>query len=1286
MNTILCPSCDHANVPNSKFCSNCGHRLPPSTEIICPNCQTPNPRNLFYCDHCGARLVKETLPTEVESDPDLDDELEPASVHPTDLFALPTRKPGDTGKLDRNTLPDWLRTAGLEEDEEDIEAETSSAPSAIEGEPPPRGATEELPDWLVTDSSVELYQPPSEISTEAYLEMTEDEPPELSDTPGVNEDLNLPDWLTDAVRETGSLTEKRPTQPQLDEPDELPNPFETSTSIPEWLAEVGGITRQADTIPAEEEEDEEIPTVADWSFSQSAYDEAPDWLLEGDDETVEPTVVPEVDADLSGLREWGKAIHSANLPEWYSELDRPGSEKLNNWLAQLDDLEEPEFIVDEPDASSVADRLNEWLSESEEPAVQASNDRIATGMLTGWLSELDGDDETDAQEDDEGAEDRIVTGMLTGWLTELDEDEPEISEEIVEADEFEQEQSVDWLAETEADDFEIPAESQATSQPASWLKDNEESDEFDFLGEAEEEQPESDELTGWLLEPEEGDSNFLTESTDIDQFTSEPVDNDESSEFDLLDELESDQFDSWLTEAEEGEFAHLPQLPDTDQMTSGLPSGAADDKSDFLTESSDTTLSTDWLMEEDGEDESLLIDEAAPETRDATGMLTGWLAELDGEDEVDFPDEDSEERAVTGMLTGWLTELEEEPEEEVVAGTLTGWLTELDEDEASGSLDDAALVDEAEPDTVMEWLDESEKSAWIDDEPEDEETTASDNITDWLADIESHLDDEAESEEVGMPDDVDNWLADVEVAGQDGDDESSDLYAELPLPAASDEAEPALDSLAEAEVAEELPDWLTDLGEAESQDNDQQSELVQEDLPDWLSNMKPSENVQGSSIPGLGLDVDLTDDFAEIPPELSGADLPDWLHVPTSPKQKDGDSASTGYGADVLDWLQPDDDDQIQQQDSSGQLRSILSELPPPRDPRENLVKADIPEWVDALKPKSLKGEQSPQPVGPAPESGPLLGVPGVIEIAPVIAASPVAHKTPVSQLTVTPEQQQQAEMLQQLAQEDMLLSETAVSPRRRLAWGRVLLYLILLAFISAPIILDTRLSLVRENTVPAPSSIEIAQAAITAAAGQSVLVAFDYTPALEGELATEADALMEQLTVNNSQVIPVSQSAAGTAIAATYTDQPALFVPGEAVGLRQMGVCLADGCEMLFGRSLENDLSQVALIIVLTGDRKSLVNWIEQVGSQTNVPVLAATTQSLEPLALSYVTSKQLDGLLSHLAALGRYEETLPAAPANIAAQRTLNAQLLVQLLLIVLLLFGLIGQLRRTAMSRNR
>jgi hypothetical protein len=606
------------------------------------------------------------------------------------------------------------------------------------------------------------------------------------------------------------------------------------------------------------------------------------------------------------------------------------------------------------------------------------------------------------------------------------------------------------------------------------------------------------------------------------------------------------------------------------------------------------------------------------------------LAELDQEDEADFVDDEgaeaSEKKAVTGMLTGWLAELDQED---------------------ADFLDDEEVEEELEPGIVTDWLPDL-------DTVDDEGFARVDEIDESTSWVEPTVAEEAEPSQVP------------------------------PLPAAPEE--PSTGPLTEAEESEVFPDWLTDLRQVEGQDKERQSSLVQEDLPAWLSNMKPSADTEGSSMPDFDLDVDLSDDFAEIPLELSGADLPDWLQdISSSSRSREGATGSAEHGSEIPDWLRPGDGEQSRQQDSSGQLRSILSELPPPRDPREALAKADIPEWVDALKPKALTGGQQPMPATPAPESGPLLGIPGVIEIAPVIAASHVVHEAPVTQLTITPEQQQQAELLQQLAQGELLLSETATSPRRRLAWGRFFLSLILLALMSAAIILDTPLSLVREDVMPAPASIEAAQTAMTEAASQPVLIAFDYTPAFEGELAPEAAALMTQLAANGSPIIAVSQSAAGTAIAATYTDDQTLFIPGEAIGLRQLGFCLANECNALFGRSLENDLSQIGLIIVLTGERKSLVNWIEQVGPQSNAPMLAATTESLEPVAMSYVSSGQLEGTLSHLAALGRYEDTLSAATADAAQQRALNAQMLVQLLLVALLLLGLVGQLGRTIMGRR-
>jgi class 3 adenylate cyclase/tetratricopeptide (TPR) repeat protein len=48
-----CPRCRHANPPETKFCGECGTRLP----SLCPACQAANPPTNKFCSECGHRLA-----------------------------------------------------------------------------------------------------------------------------------------------------------------------------------------------------------------------------------------------------------------------------------------------------------------------------------------------------------------------------------------------------------------------------------------------------------------------------------------------------------------------------------------------------------------------------------------------------------------------------------------------------------------------------------------------------------------------------------------------------------------------------------------------------------------------------------------------------------------------------------------------------------------------------------------------------------------------------------------------------------------------------------------------------------------------------------------------------------------------------------------------------------------------------------------------------------------------------------------------------------------------------
>jgi hypothetical protein len=173
---------------------------------------------------------------------------------------------------------------------------------------------------------------------------------------------------------------------------------------------------------------------------------------------------------------------------------------------------------------------------------------------------------------------------------------------------------------------------------------------------------------------------------------------------------------------------------------------------------------------------------------------------------------------------------------------------------------------------------------------------------------------------------------------------------------------------------------------------------------------------------------------------------------------------------------------------------------------------------------------------------------------------------------------------------------------------------------------------------------------------GAPVLVAFDYTPAMAGELNPIALTLLDQLAENGSVALTVSQSAAGAEVASIIVEEvedldwmAIGYLPGEAVGLRSLAECIngAENCETLFGEALppeiQESLAETAAVLILTSESDSLIGWIEQVGAPNEDAVLlAGVTQALGPLVHPYYESDQLMGVLIGLPDIVAYEQEL--------------------------------------------
>ncbi|HUM70900.1 MAG TPA: zinc ribbon domain-containing protein, partial [Chloroflexota bacterium] len=213
---IVCKECAFSNPAGSKFCNNCGTKLPLGTHIICVNCGTSNPIDRIFCDHCGTRLIPEEPRTEAKA------KDEPAAPI-KGAFSLPARRPGETGDLDPSKVPDWLKTGKMGDKLDDEDISDLELPR-IE-ELTRKRHTDDLPEWLVDDEDSDpIIHAPTIISTEFYKDLLgrAEAAPKLSDDLFSEEEANLPDWLMDDGPTAGKTTTPPPKSADIDRPTEEP--------------------------------------------------------------------------------------------------------------------------------------------------------------------------------------------------------------------------------------------------------------------------------------------------------------------------------------------------------------------------------------------------------------------------------------------------------------------------------------------------------------------------------------------------------------------------------------------------------------------------------------------------------------------------------------------------------------------------------------------------------------------------------------------------------------------------------------------------------------------------------------------------------------------------------------------------------------------------------------------------------------------------------------------------------------------------------------------------------
>ncbi|RMF38315.1 MAG: hypothetical protein D6759_01095, partial [Chloroflexi bacterium] len=270
----------------------------------------------------------------------------------------------------------------------------------------------------------------------------------------------------------------------------------------------------------------------------------------------------------------------------------------------------------------------------------------------------------------------------------------------------------------------------------------------------------------------------------------------------------------------------------------------------------------------------------------------------------------------------------------------------------------------------------------------------------------------------------------------------------------------------------------------------------------------------------------------------------------------------------------------------------------------------------------------------------------------------------------------------------------------------RWVITLLLLAAVLTPLLLGTRLF---PTANPTGNDAQGIYTAIEdqVAAGDTVLVVFDYGLGRAGEMDPIARVLLRHLAQRQARILTLSLRPEGALLAQLalsglnrevgyLPDQDYVnlgYLPGEAVAIRR----LSRQGGGFYGRDLRGRklntlpviqsapaIEEVSLVVILEADPEALRWWVEQAAIPLGRPLVAGVSAAIAPLARPYRESEQLRGLVSGLAGAADYERLLGEGPSAPATLR-LDAQMLAQVAIVLLILLGLVTQSVRRGRSHR-
>lgn len=665
--------------------------------------------------------------------------------------------------------------------------------------------------------------------------------------------------------------------------------------------------------------------------------------------------------------------------------------------------------------------------------------------------------------------------------------------------------------------------------------------------------------------------------------------------------------------------------------------------------------------------------------------LPDWLQDLKPEGEADFeaepdaavPDwlsgpEENTAPAGTSELPDWLSDIRKGDsgdsfELEQAAATEDTFAAAFDQPPAAPSDDAGTDQADTEPGGLPDWL--SDQPAGSQPEPSTQgfPGQAEPDTSDWLQRIRSRKQDETKGpffEEEGTPaeEDTPPQFTPEQPAGpfEAQDEGLPDWLAGSTRPEAPEPAVPA----------EEVPDWLSSVSPQHGEDRPSGEQPFQSD--DWLKEIERS----------AAFAVDDEESTAQPPPAEPAEEIPDWLariDQPQSEKPQGAvpalifeneddlgpfnqESETPGFAAPELaqepDWIS-----QVPEDEAPAQKPAA-----PEGVPEEDLEKADLPGWLEAMRPVEAAAPNAPMDdanSGTIETTGPLQGMRGVLPAQPAFGRL----KKPAAQslkLSITDSQKSHIALLEGLLSnegEPKSLPKPAIINSQ--AVTRLLIALVMILAVVGPMFYPGMVARFAVDDVPQEVN-NVAMIVGGLAAGEPVLVAFDYESGYAFEVESAASILLSQVASRGAVITAVSTNISGPVLAQrwleSYRSQPDAnavsfynlgFIPAGPAGLlgfaenpsRVMPYDLQP--EYVWNKGVLAGVQSIAdyqLVVVLTDNSDSARAWIEQVQPLLNngdVPLVFASSAQVEPVLRPYYDTlpRQVDGMVAGLAGGVAYE-----------------------------------------------